>query len=491
MTKNILDLKPTLLWKWFNTICNIPHPSYHDETLAQYVVDWAKSNNLWVEQDQVGNVLIRKPATPGYENVPSIALQAHFDMVPQAGTNKKHDFLVDPITPVIEGKFLYADNTTLGADNGIGLASILAVLEDKTLEHGPIEAILTRNEEVGMEGAIGLAENWLQSEYMINTDTEEWGELYLGCAGGSDLTFSKEYTFKPLKEKSKLFKIELGGFRGGHSGCDIHTNRESAIKYLTKLLYALYCRVKFNFCELYSGQARNAISREAYALVAVTENNIDNFEKAFSELAIKIKSIFTLAEPQGEYNLKEINIDEKVLRLSCSDMPSLLNFLVLVPNGVLRYSDEFTNTVESSLSCGILRLNPKDGFKYKILSRSNSDVANELFANEMQALASFSNLNLIVSGTYSGWKPELNNFTNFVTDRYKLATQGDVKVKVIHAGLECGIIKGHYPNMKLVSIGPDIHNPHTPHEHTRIESVELYYNLLVDILANFKSLAAL
>ncbi|MFC6276157.1 beta-Ala-His dipeptidase [Psittacicella hinzii] len=486
-TNNILDLNPKLLWKWFNTICSIPHPSYHDQALVNYIVNWAQQQNLDVSTDKAGNVLIRKAASPGYENVPCLALQAHSDMVPQANSDKQHDFLVDPIVPVINGDFLYADNTTLGADNGIGLASALAVLEDPNLKHGPIEVLVTRTEEVGMEGAINLANDWLTAEYMINTDTEEWGELYLGCAGGSDLTFTKELNFKPLKENAKVVKLSLTGFRGGHSGCDIHTNRENAIKCLSKLLYAMYREVKFNFIDLYAGQARNAIPREAYATVMVTEQNYQRFLEAYQANTAKLLSIYGLAEPDGKFILEEQAADNQ-RRLSCSDMPNLLRFLVLVPNGILRQSDEFANTVESSLSGGILRLNPTDGFKYKILARSTVDTANALFGNEMYALADLTCLTLTISGTYSGWRPETSDFTKFVEKVYNQHNQQQVAVKVIHAGLECGIIKGHYPNMQLVSIGPDIFNPHTPKEHCRISSVEKYYNLIVDLIQNFKEL---
>ncbi|RIY33099.1 hypothetical protein CKF54_03360 [Psittacicella hinzii] len=490
MSSSILNLNPTLLWKWFNTICSIPHPSYHDEPLAEYIFNWAKQQNLFVEKDSAGNILIRKPATAGYEKVPSIAIQAHLDMVPQADSDKQHDFLVDPITPVIKDDYLYADNTTLGADNGIGVASILAVLEDNSLEHGPIEALLTRNEEVGMEGVIGLAENWLESKLLINTDTEEWGELYLGCAGGSDLTFHKDLEFKPLKENSKVYKISLTGFRGGHSGCDIHTNRESAIRYLNKLLYSIYRKVKFNFIDLYAGQARNAIPREAYATVAVTNENHASFLDQLQKAIEKFTNSFKLAEVNGKYSFTELEVAENHKRISCSQMPTLLNFLVLVPNGVVRYSDEFENTTETSLSAGVMRLNQEDGFKYLILSRSVIDSSNEILAEEMQALAELTGIKLSVSGTYSSWTPEYNDFTRYVENEYNKAVGGKVKVKVIHAGLECGILKGHYPEMKVVSIGPDIHNPHTPKEHVKISSVENYYNLLINLLKNARDLTA-
>ncbi|RIY31400.1 hypothetical protein CJP74_07370 [Psittacicella melopsittaci] len=487
MKATITDLKPQLLWKWFDTICSIPHPSYHDQALVDYIYNWAQEKNLWVEKDQAGNLLIRKPATPGYENVPSIAFQAHVDMVPQADSHKQHDFLKDPITTVINGEYLYADNTTLGADNGIGVASILALLEDDSIEHGPIEGLLTRNEEVGMEGVLGLAENWLESQYLVNTDTEEWGHLYLGCAGGIDLSFHKEYNFKPLKDGAKVFKISLKGFRGGHSGVDIHTNRESAIKYLSKLLFALYREVKFNFVDLYAGQARNAIPREAYATVSVTAENESKFVQAFAEVQEKLTSIFKLAEPNGSYSLDQLEATPELTRLSCSDMPNLLNFLVLVPNGVLRNSDEFAGVVETSQSGGVLRLNPEEGFKYQILARSLNDTANKIYSDEMFALADLTGIGLTASGFYSGWTPSLNEFTKFVEEEYKKATKSDIEVKVMHAGLECGILQGHYPDIKIVSIGPDIHNPHTPKERVHIGSVEKYYNLLVSILKNFKS----
>lgn len=306
------DLQPAGLWKWFGKICSIPHPSFNEEKLVEFVINWAKDKGYFAGQDKVGNVRLLKPATQGKESYPRVCLQAHFDMVPQANSNKQHDFLKDPIVPVIKNGYVYADDTTLGADNGIGLASILAIFDDDTLEHGPLEALLTVDEEVSMIGAVELQENWLESEFMINTDTEEIGELYLGCAGGYDIGFLKDYEFKALKENSSLYKLALRGLRGGHSGCDIHTNRESAIKYLNLVLFLTLQEVKFNLCEYFSGQAVNAIAREAECVVAVTQQNKDKFEEVLARVSQQVRSVIAHAEQESQFEMDYLGQAEQL-----------------------------------------------------------------------------------------------------------------------------------------------------------------------------------
>lgn len=483
------NLQPQGLWNWFAKICGIPHPSYHEEELVAYVANWAKEKGYYGGQDKVGNLRLVKPASPGKDHLPSVCLQAHFDMVPQS--DKEFDFLTQPITPVVKGNYVYADETTLGADNGIGLASILAIFDDEELVHGPLEAILTRNEEVSMIGAFQLQENWLQSDYLINTDSEEIGELYLGCAGGYDVELSRAYEFKALKPESKLYRVSLSGFRGGHSGCDIHTNRESAIQYLNKALFLTYQDVKFNICEYFSGQALNAISREATAVLVVRAENQEAFKQAWAKASATVLSIVKLAEENGEFKTEFLGTAEEhpeYKRISCSLMPNLLGFLVNIPNGVRRKSDVFADTIETSLSVGVVRLNQEEGFSYKILARSTNDDANYLQVLELQALAQMGGFDCKYHGRYPGWQPEKNAFSDFVAKTYAEVMNKDISVKVIHAGLECGIIKGHYPNMKIVSIGPNIYNPHTPKEHVDIASTAQYYETLRQILGNLEQM---
>lgn len=489
----ITDLEPKLLWKWFDTICSIPHPSYHEEALVAHVVEWSKERGFFVKQDQAGNVLLRKPATAGHEDVPSVCLQAHFDMVPEKQPNHEHDFLVDPIQPRIVDGHLYATNTTLGADNGIGVASILALFEDDSLEHGALEAILTRNEEVGMEGARNLEPNMLQSKLMINTDTEEWGYLYLGCAGGVDITFSKNYDLRPLKPDSKVFEITLGGFYGGHSGCDIHKERLNAIVHLFKFLHSLYQNVKFNVMYLHAGQARNAIPRDAVVRLAVTSENAPKFAKVFEvERPLYLK---TLAAEAGA-SIEIVEVDPQTLantdRISCKDMPNLLETMINMPNGVIQYvkDEAFAGTVETSLSVGVLRFDPEQSseFKYKILARSLDNAELIKLESMLNFYAQDKGFDFNSSNMYSGWKPEYTDFSRFVTQEYTNTIGKPCEVRVIHAGLECGIIKGIYPDLEVVSVGPNIYNPHTPSESTEISSVAEYYQLLINILTNMKQL---
>ncbi|MCK3654482.1 cytosol nonspecific dipeptidase [Pasteurellaceae bacterium Macca] len=477
----IQTLQPQLLWQWFDKICAIPHPSYHEEALATFIIDWAKDRGFFVERDDAGNILIRKPATQGMENRPTIALQAHLDMVPQANEGTVHDFQRDPIQPYIDGEWVKARGTTLGADNGIGLASCLAVLDSDDLIHPEIEALLTMTEEAGMEGALGLKANWLKAELMINTDTEENGEIYIGCAGGEDANIEV-----PLHREATTFDaaftLRLKGLHGGHSGCDIHTTRANAIKLFARLLAELNTKIPFRLAHIQGGSVRNAIPREAAATLCIDAKNQENLTACLRKFEQALKAELALAEPNLHFILDTTTLPPQQFSQSTHD--TVIRFLNVLPNGVIRHSDVVENVVETSLSIGILE-SQESHLRANILVRSLIENGKADVRSRLTSLAELVGAKVAFSGSYPGWQPDPNSAITPLTKQIYDEILGYAsEIKVIHAGLECGLIKQVYPHIDVVSIGPTILNAHSPDEKVHIPAVTTYWQLLTRILAS-------
>lgn len=476
----ISTLAPQLLWQWFDKVCAIPHPSYHEEELAEFIVNWAKSKTFFVERDEAGNVLIRKPATVGMENRATIALQAHLDMVPQANAGTVHDFKKDPIQPYIDGDWVKAKGTTLGADNGIGLASCLAVLDSDDLAHPTIEVLLTMTEEAGMEGAIGLRPNWLTADMMINTDTEENGEIYIGCAGGENVNITLPVFLVPHQQDSAL-TVTLKGLQGGHSGCDIHTNRANAIKVFAHILEAAYHEVAFQISAIQGGSVRNAIPREAQATLIVSAKNKEKLTACLTQTAEQLKAELNIAEPNLQCLIEEANIPAQAFDLASTER--VIHFLNILPNGVVRNSDVVKNVVETSLSVGVLTTE-ESNVNVTILARSLIEGGKAEIRSKIRSLATLVGAEADFSGNYPGWEPNPNSkITPLTKAIYDDILGYESEIKVIHAGLECGLINKIYPNMDFVSIGPTILNAHSPDEKVHIPAVEIYWKLLTRLLA--------
>lgn len=479
----ITTLQPQLLWKWFNQICAIPHPSHHEDALANFIVNWAKEKQFFVERDEVGNVLIRKPATQGLENRTPVVLQAHLDMVPQANEGNPHDFTRDPICPRIDGDWVKAQGTTLGADNGIGLASTLAILESDNLAHPPLEVLLTMTEETGMDGALGLRRNWLQSDILINTDTEEIGEIYIGCAGGinANLAIPVQREANPFAQQAQ---ITLKGLRGGHSGGDIHTGRANAIKVLARVLAKLtqnQPHFAFALADIRGGSIRNAIPREAAAVVAF-DGDIGTLESAVKNLEDLLKTELALAEPNLTLFVEPADKPERVFNAHSTQ--TVINTLNVLPNGVIRNSDVIKNVVESSLSIGVLKTEG-DHVKGTILVRSLIESGKYYVTELLASLAALAGAKVEFSAPYPGWQPAQNSPIVALTAKHYADVLGtQPTVKVIHAGLECGLLKEHYPHMDMVSIGPTIRNAHSPDEKVEIATVQTYWDVLTRVLAD-------
>ncbi|QHB18397.1 aminoacyl-histidine dipeptidase [Mannheimia pernigra] len=476
----ISTLAPQLLWQWFDKVCAIPHPSYHENELAEFIVNWAKSKTFFVERDEAGNVLIRKPATVGMENRATIALQAHLDMVPQANAGTIHDFTKDPIQPYIDGDWVKAKGTTLGADNGIGLASCLAVLDSDDLAHPTIEVLLTMTEEAGMEGAIGLRPNWLTADMMINTDTEENGEIYIGCAGGENVNITLPVFLVPHQQDSAL-TVTLKGLQGGHSGCDIHTNRANAIKVFAHILEAAYHEVAFQISAIQGGSVRNAIPREAQATLIVSAKNKEKLTACLTQTAEQLKAELNIAEPNLQCLIEEANIPAQAFDLASTER--VIHFLNILPNGVMRNSDVVKNVVETSLSVGVLTTE-ESNINVTILARSLIEGGKAEIRSKIRSLATLVGAEADFSGNYPGWEPNPNSkITPLTKAIYDDILGYESEIKVIHAGLECGLINKIYPNMDFVSIGPTILNAHSPDEKVHIPAVEIYWKLLTRLLA--------
>ncbi|WP_439287353.1 aminoacyl-histidine dipeptidase [Lonepinella sp. BR2357] len=477
----IQTLQPTLLWQWFDRLCAIPRPSHHEEKVAEFIVNWAKEKGLFVERDQIGNILIRKPASKSMENRQKVALQAHLDMVPQANEGTTHDFLTDPILPYIDGEWVTATGTTLGADNGIGLASALAVLDSGDVAHPELEVLCTMTEEAGMDGAHHLKANWLQSSLMINTDTEEVGEIYIGCAGGEDakITLPVEREQNPF---TKTYRVLLKGLRGGHSGCDIHTNRVNAIKLLARFLANVQQTQAFSFAlaEIRGGSVRNAIPREASATLCLNDETA--LQTAVQNFQDFLQQELAMAEPNAVISLQAVENEKTAFnQLSTHNAVHLLNAL---PNGVIRHSDVVAGVVETSSSIGVLTTE-EQAVTGLVLMRSLVESGKQYSENLLHSITALCGASVKFSGNYPGWQPHPDTDILRLTEKHYADVLGHpAEIKVIHAGLECGLIKQVYPHMEIVSFGPTIRNAHSPDEKVHIPAVQTYWKVLTAVLAN-------
>lgn len=474
------QLSPQPLWDIFAKICSIPHPSYHEEQLAEHIMGWAKEKGLHAERDQVGNILIRKPATSGMENRKPVVLQAHLDMVPQKNNDTVHDFTKDPIQPYIDGEWVKARGTTLGADNGIGMASALAVLADDSVEHGPLEVLLTMTEEAGMDGAFGLQANWLQADILINTDSEEEGEIYMGCAGGIDFISTLPLSREAIPAGFQTFRLTLKGLKGGHSGGDIHLGLGNANKLLARFLAGHAAELDLRLVDFNGGTLRNAIPREAFATVAVPAAKADELKKLSSLYLDILKNELSEKEKNLNVVLESVTTDKAALTAPSRD--SFVQLLNATPNGVIRNSDVAKGVVETSLNVGVVTM-ADDSAEIVCLIRSLIDSGKEYVVSMLESLGTLAGAKTSAKGSYPGWQPDATSpVMALVRETYQRLFNSTPNIQVIHAGLECGLFKKPYPDMDMVSIGPTITGPHSPDEQVHIESVGHYWTLLTELL---------
>ena len=474
------DLQPAIVWAHFASLCAIPRPSKGEARLREHLQAWAEGRGLTVQVDEIGNLIIRKPASPGREAVPAVVLQAHLDMVCQKNAETVHDFAHDPIRPVLRDGWLLAEGTTLGADNGIGVALALALLEDASFEHGPIEALFTVDEESGMGGVRGLAPDVLDGRLLLNLDTEEWGEFYLGCAGGIDVNVHRQGKAEAAPETWQGVRIDVRGLCGGHSGMNINEGRGNAIKLLVRSLRQLERRWPIRLAVLQGGTARNALPREAFAIVMLPPEALAGLDGVLAAL-------------QGTYRKELAGIDDKVSIsftpcsarrvLSQAEQSLWLALLHAAPQGVRRMSVKLPGVVETSDNLGVVKLAPESG-ECCFMVRSLHDSAGIELADEIASLFALSGTTAEQSGYYPGWTPNHESPLLAVCQEVFHQTFGaESTTQVVHAGLECGLIAGKYPDMDMVSLGPTIHDAHAPGESVEVRSVEQCWRLLKAILA--------
>ena len=473
-------LQPAAVWKHFATLCRIPRASKQEAALRDALLTWAGGRGVGAEIDPAGNLIIRKPATPGREHCPGVVLQAHLDMVCQKNSDSAHDFSRDPISPDYREGWLVAEKTTLGADNGIGVALILAVLECDAMVHGPIEALLTVDEEAGMGGARGLAPGVLQGSLMLNLDTEDWGEFYLGCAGGLDVNVARSAQAEPLASGGEGWRLVLSGLRGGHSGVDIHEERANAIKLMVRVLRSLEAAFPLHLSELRGGTARNALPREAEASFVLPHGAGDRLAVAVAESQETLRGEYRGVDDALHLAVAPCPI---ALTLPVAEQRVWLRSLHAAPHGVRRMSCQVPGVVETSNNLGMVDLGPAGG-ACNFMVRSLVDSASRALADEIVSLWALSGTSVETSGYYPGWAPNPDSaLLKTCQAVYRRDFGADSTVKVIHAGLECGIIGAKYPEMDIVSFGPTIRGAHAPGERVEVASVERCWRLLTAILA--------
>ncbi|HFI1932474.1 TPA: beta-Ala-His dipeptidase [Yersinia enterocolitica] len=479
------QLSPQPLWDIFAKICSIPHPSYHEEALAQHIMTWAKEKGLHAERDKVGNILLRKPATKGMENRKPVALQAHLDMVPQKNNDTVHDFTKDPIQPYIDGEWVKARGTTLGADNGIGMASALAVLSDDNVEHGPLEVLLTMTEEAGMDGAFGLQPNWLQADILINTDSEQEGEIYMGCAGGIDFITTLALKREAIPAGYQTLKLTIKGLKGGHSGADIHLGLGNANKLLARFLFDHAKELDLRVLDLNGGTLRNAIPREGSVTLAIAPDKVDQLKSLSQEYLATLKNELAAVEKNLTVLLEPLSINDKAIdakALTKETQQRLIALLNATPNGVIRMSDAVKGVVETSLNVGVVTMNENEA-EIICLIRSLIDSGKDYVVGMLTAIGQLAGAETSPKGGYPGWQPDPSSpVMALVRETYQKLFNKTPNIMVIHAGLECGLFKKPYPDMDMVSIGPTMTGPHSPDEQVHIESVDQYWQLLTALL---------
>ena len=483
-SKDITGLKPERVWKYFSEICAVPHPSHHEEAIRRFLVDKAGEFGVECIEDKAGNVIMRKKAAPGMEERQGIILQAHMDMVPQKNSDKAFDFLRDPIAAFVDGDWVTADGTTLGADNGMGMAAILAVMEAGDIEHGPLEALITATEETGMEGAFGLEPGVLKGSILLNLDSETEGELYVGCAGGLDANITFDYKEEPLLAAAtyRALRLEVKGLKGGHSGIEIGLGRGNANKILARFLWQADRQFGIRLASIDGGGLRNAIPREAFATVMVPMEHLEQFR--------------VWVPTFGEVVREELHGVDDGLSVAVADAPTpsgvieagvqrrLIDALYGCPNGVIRMSASMPGLVQTSTN--LARVVSGEGkIDVQCLLRSASNSEKEDLATMIACVFELAGARVDFSGGYDGWNPDMDSpILKTMAATYKELYGRDPAVMAIHAGLECGIIGGKYPSLDMISFGPTISHPHSPDEKVEIASVGKFWDFLLATLRN-------
>lgn len=476
----IKSLKPECIWRNFDALTQVPRPSGHLEKVKKFLLDFAAKAGVEAFVDAGNNVVMRKPATPGMENRKGVILQAHMDMVPQKSPESNHNFETDPIETWIDGEWVKAKNTTLGADNGMGVAAIMAVMEAKDLKHGPVEALITADEETGMYGANDLPTGELNGDILLNLDTEEWGEFVIGSAGGIDITATLDYKEVETEKDDVAMRVTLKGLRGGHSGLEINEGRGNANKLMVRFLREAIKENEARLATWHGGNMRNAIPFKAEAVITLPKENVEDVKQLIEEYKAEFIDQYKGIESGIEFFAEDVETPKMQLPEEIQD--NLVNAIYACQNGVIRMIPAYPNVVETSSNLAIVDI---EGGKaaVKILARSSREDMKEDIVASIESCFSMAGMKIETAGSYGGWDPNPDSeIMKLMVDLYKRMFNKDGIVQVVHAGLECSVILGKYPHLDVVSIGPTMKSPHTATERVYIPTIAPFWELLAKTL---------
>ncbi|MFH0865501.1 MAG: aminoacyl-histidine dipeptidase [Bacteroidota bacterium] len=476
----LLKLQPERVWYYFNEICKIPRPSKKEEKIAGWLVEFGKKNNLETLKDSAGNVLIRKPATRGKENNKAVVLQSHIDMVCEKNASTVHDFDRDPIQPVKDGDWVKAKGTTLGADDGIGMAAQLAILEASGIAHGPLECLFTVDEETGLTGAFALQPGFVKGKVLLNLDSEDEGQLFIGCAGGKDTSVTFSFKKENVPARMLPYKISVTGLKGGHSGDDINKGLGNAVKIMNRFLMNASENYAVRISKIEGGNLRNAIAREAFAYLVVPADKKDNLIKYACTYNDIIKNEFHVTEPDLKFVIEDSEIPAFVI--DPDTQFRLLHSLYACPHGVIAMTADMPGLVETSTNLASVKTEDNKIF-IQTSQRSSVETSKDDIARMVASAFKLAGAEVKHGEGYPGWKPDLNSeILSVMKDSYKKLFAKDPLVLAIHAGLECGVIGEKYPGMDMISFGPTLRGVHSPDERIHIESVGMFWKLLIEVL---------
>jgi dipeptidase D len=476
-------LSPEPIWRYFEEICNIPRLSKNEEKIREYLLDFAEEHHLESKEDEVGNILIVRPAHDKFIGRKTIVLQSHMDMVGEKNADNPHNWSTDPIIPYVSGGWVMAKGTTLGADDGIGIAAQLAILTDKDIQTGRIECLFTVDEESGMTGAINLKRDFFTGRILLNLDSEDEGILYIGCAGGMDTVITMKYKAEPLRAGNAAFDLAVTGLHGGHSGDEIHKGYGNSVKIMTRLLSSLASQYDVRLSRFDGGNLRNAIPREAFATVCANPVFSIEISRSVADFYRMLKDEFGGLEPELKISVREV--PNPAFIMDSASQEKLLSALTACPHGVVSWSKEMDNLVETSSNLASVRIIDQESIRVITTQRSSIESAKHDISSTVEACFRLAGAEVLMTDGYPGWKPNITSEILRITrESYQRLFSTEPQVRAIHAGLECGLIYEKDRSMDMISFGPTIRGAHTPEEMISIETVKMFWDLLLDVISN-------